>query len=116
MTICDLMAPFQFETNAGCVAGIVGPHCLVIRALRCGENADLVCESLQALAFSGVSFRHLSHATLIEFESRATTLLTNFAVGLRHYLSEVLRRGVLILGLKRVVEFRRFGEIQRAFR
>ena len=47
MTINDLLAPFQLEANAGRVIGIVGPHRLVIWALRCRENADLVCESLQ---------------------------------------------------------------------
>ena len=79
-------------------------------------NADLVCESLQVLAFPGVSFRYISHATLIEFECRPTALLADLTVGLRHHPSEVLWGVVVVLSLKRVVEFRRFGEVQRAFR
>ena len=115
MTICDLMAPFQLEANAGCVAGIVGPHRLVIRPLCCRENTDLFCECLQAWAFAGVSFRHLSHATLIELESRTTALLADFTVGLRHYLSEIFRRAVVVPGLECIVELARFGKVQRPF-
>lgn len=97
MSLSDLMAPFQLETNTRCIVGIVGSHRLVIRALRCRENTDLVCESLQVLAFPGVSFRYISHATLIEFECRPTALLADLTVGLRHHPSEVLWGVVVVL-------------------